>query len=82
MGLTCKECAGLGKVPVTKERGGPICWNCGGHGTITRESLRRFVAMQLDYPSVYMGGPSPGNMKRALRIVERLEEFGIELKKE
>ena len=44
---------------------------------MTEEELTlvtRVIAGQLDYPSVYMGGPSPGNIKRAKNIVGYLVE--------
>lgn len=34
------------------------------------------VATLLDYPSVYMGGPSDANLRRALRIISALSEEG------
>lgn len=41
------------------------------------ETERRLVqcqiASQIDSPSVYMGGPSPGAMKKAERIMQTLE---------
>lgn len=35
--------------------------------------VQRQIASQIDYPSVYMGGPSHGAMKKAERIVASLE---------
>lgn len=35
--------------------------------------VQRKIASQIDYPSVYMGGPSPSAMKKADRIIEGLE---------
>lgn len=34
--------------------------------------LRQAIAAQLDYPSVYMGGPSRQSVQKAIRIVENL----------
>lgn len=31
--------------------------------------LRQLIASSLDHPSVYMGGPSPNSVSRAIRIV-------------
>ena len=70
----CKECNGTGEVVFTKERGGPICNNCGGNGYLTDEIIKRIIASILDYPSVYMGGPSEGNKRRAQKIIEFLKE--------
>lgn len=36
--------------------------------------VQRQIAAQIDYPSVYMGGPSPRAMKLAERIMQGLEE--------
>ena len=41
-----------------------------------REVLQRTLASILDHPSVYMGGPSHGSMRRAARIVDELEAGG------
>jgi DnaJ-class molecular chaperone len=73
----CKECHGTGKVVFTKERGGPVCPHCGGHGWVTPDLLVKYFAGMLDHPSVYMGGPSQGNLKRAKRLVEFLQDEGI-----
>lgn len=35
--------------------------------------VQRQIAAQIDYPSVYMGGPSPSALKRADRIISGLE---------
>ena len=77
MATKCKECGGSGQVVFTKERGGPVCNNCGGAGYMTAEIVQRKIASLLDHPSVYMGGPSQGNLKRAGRIVQYLEKEGI-----
>jgi hypothetical protein len=34
-------------------------------GAEERLLIQREIASQIDYPSVYMGGPSPGAMKKA-----------------
>lgn len=39
-----------------------------------RRLVQREIASQIDYPSVYMGGPSPSSMKKAERIMQTLEE--------
>lgn len=36
--------------------------------------VQRQIASQIDYPSVYMGGPSPRAMKLADRIIDGLEK--------
>jgi len=74
--LICKECGGTGKVEFTRERGGPVCNTCGGVGTMTAEVVQRNIASMLDHPSVYMGGPSQGSLRRAGRIVEYLVSLG------
>ena len=71
--IPCPECAGSGKVEFTRERGGPICNNCGGAGYLRRDRLRLAIAAILDHPGVYMGGPSAQSMRRADRIVEMLD---------
>lgn len=73
----CKECNGTGKVEFTKERGGPICNNCGGNGYLTNEIIQRTMASIMDFPSLYMGGPSHNNMKKADKIIKFLEEEGL-----
>jgi DnaJ-class molecular chaperone len=73
----CKECNGTGEVVYTKERGGPTCNSCGGAGHLTDIIIQRIMASIMDYPSVYMGGPSPGNMKRAEKIIEFLKKEGL-----
>ncbi|RTL65855.1 MAG: hypothetical protein EKK42_20125 [Pseudonocardiaceae bacterium] len=35
------------------------------------------IAIELDYPSVYMGGPSPGSKRRARDIVTALRANGV-----
>ena len=70
----CKECNGTGEVVFTKERGGPRCNNCAGNGYLTDEIIKRIIASILDYPSVYMGGPSEDNKRRAQKIIEFLKE--------
>lgn len=70
---TCKECSGTGVVTFSKEKGGPQCQNCGGVGHITPEHAQRAIASILDYPSVYMGGPSQQSMRRALQVIEYLK---------
>lgn len=74
----CKKCGGAGTVEFTKEFGGPVCNNCWGNGYITKLKLRGDIAAMLDHPSVYMGGPSKGNLKRADKILEYLADEGIE----
>lgn len=78
MRLDCKECDGTGKVEFTKERGGPICNNCGGAGHITREIFERCIGSILDHPSVYMGGPSRSSLQKAQRIAEFLSRNNVE----
>jgi hypothetical protein len=34
--------------------------------------MRQQIAAMLDYPSVYMGGPSPQSLRKAMKIVEHL----------
>ena len=41
--------------------------------TDKREILKREIASMLDHPSVFMGGPSQGNQRKANRIIEFLE---------
>lgn len=41
-----------------------------------REYVRREIALILDHPSVYMGGPSQNNLRRADRIMDALERGG------
>lgn len=78
----CKECNGTGQVVYTRERGGPICNGCGGHGGLTRDLLVIHMAGWLDSPSVYMGGPSERSKKRADDFIRGLErEFNINWKK-
>lgn len=74
---SCKECNGTGEVVFTKERGGPVCNNCGGNGYLTDIIIQRIMAGIMDSPSVYMSGPSPGNMKRAQRIIDFLKKEGL-----
>jgi RecJ-like exonuclease len=75
--VPCKECNGTGQVVFTKERGGPICNNCGGNGHLTVEIIQCTIASIMDYPSVYMGGPSYTNMKKAQKIINFLREEGL-----
>lgn len=35
--------------------------------------LRQTIASILDRPNVYMGGPSPQSVRKAIRIIEALE---------
>lgn len=77
MMVVCKECKGKGTVEFTRERGGPICNNCGGSGAMDQKVVQRRIASLLDSPSVYMGGPSHGSLKRAGRIVEWMEAEGF-----
>lgn len=39
-----------------------------------RRLVQRQIASQIDYPSVYMGGPSPRAMNLADRIIDGLEK--------
>lgn len=78
----CKECGGTGKVEFTKERGGPRCNNCGGEGYMTMKVVRPAIASILDNPSVYMGGPSHGSLRKADAIIEYLVDQGIFSSKE
>jgi len=73
----CRECGGTGEVVFTKERGGPICNSCGGAGFWTPEIVQRVFASMLDHPSVYMGGPSKGNLRRVEPLVKWLQDEGI-----
>lgn len=73
----CKECNGTGEVVFTKEKGGPICNSCGGNGYLTDIILQRMIASKIDYPSVYMGGPSHNTMRKAERIIKILKEDGL-----
>lgn len=41
-----------------------------------REVLQRHIAASLDHPSVYMGGPSKQNMRKAERLIEWMERDG------
>lgn len=76
MAVKCRECSGSGQVEFTKERGGPKCNNCAGRGYITEDVAQRVIASILDHPSVYMGGPSQGSMRKAKRIIEYLVDQG------
>lgn len=38
-----------------------------------RYILRQQIAAVLDYPSAYMGGPSPSSVRRAIEIIRMLE---------
>ena len=73
----CKECNGTGEVVFTKEKGGPICNSCGGNGYLTDEIICRTIASAIDYPSVYMSGPSHNSMRKAERIIKILKEDGL-----
>lgn len=73
----CKECNGTGEVVFTKEKGGPICNSCGGNGYLTDEIICRTIASAIDYPSVYMGGPSHNSIRKAERIIKILKEDGL-----
>lgn len=76
-GVICNECLGSGEVIWTKERGGPKCNGCNGHGFIPYEMVQYRIAALLDHPSVYMGGPSHGNMRRAEKIMDLLMQDGL-----
>lgn len=39
--------------------------------------LRQLIAGVLDSPSAFMGGPSWGSVRRAIRIVNALAEYDI-----
>jgi hypothetical protein len=43
-----------------------------------RELVKRYIASSLDWPSVYMNGPSHANQRKADHILEMLEDFGYE----
>ena len=73
----CKECNGTGEVVFTKERGGPMCVNCVGNGYLTDEILESTMASIMDYPSVYMGGPSHHSRQKAIKIIKMLKEEGL-----
>jgi hypothetical protein len=46
--------------------------------TDKREILKREIASMLDHPSVFMGGPSQQNQRRADRIIQHLEnQYGF-----
>jgi len=77
--LVCKECNGTGEVVFTKERGGPKCNNCGGVGYMARQHIGHVVGAILDMPNVYMNGPSPGSLRKAVRILDYLEDQGLEI---
>ena len=77
MTITCKECKGTGSVIFTKERGGPVCNNCGGMGTMTPKILQSRIASILYHPSLYMGGPSQQSLRRAKKIIEYLQDQNI-----
>jgi hypothetical protein len=48
--------------------------------TDKREILKREIASMLDHPSVFMGGPSQQNQRKADRIIQHLErEYGFSL---
>lgn len=40
---------------------------------MTKKELTHKIAVMLDYPSLYMGGPSYQNTRRAVQIVDVLE---------
>ena len=44
---------------------------------MTDEELEHCIASILDHPSVYMGGPSLGNRRKANRIIEFLRYEGL-----
>lgn len=75
----CYECGGTGEVLFTKERGGPVCNHCAGHGYMTRKIVQQRIAAILDGNSVYMSGPSKGSMDRADKILKYLEDDGMKL---
>ena len=74
----CKECLGTGLVEFTKERGGPTCNSCNGKGHMTKTHLRMLIGSILDYPSIYMGGPSRGSLNKADKILKCFQDKGIE----
>jgi hypothetical protein len=45
--------------------------------TDKREIAKLNIASILDHPSVFMGGPSQQNRKRAERVLEYLEQEGL-----
>lgn len=73
----CKQCNGIGEVIFTKEKGGSVCPSCGGNGYLTDDILCRMIASHIDYPSVYMGGPSQNSLKKAKRILETLKDNNL-----
>lgn len=78
MKVLCKECGGSGVVPFTPERGGPVCNTCVGYGHLSRRVFESIIATSIDYPSVYMGGPSERSKKLATKIANAIEnEFDI-----
>lgn len=42
-----------------------------------RYAVRQHIAAMIDYPSVYMGGPSTGAVRTAVRIIKMLEAEGV-----
>lgn len=77
--ILCFECSGTGKVPFTKEKGGPICNKCCGHGYLTKRVLLATIGAILDHPNIYMGGPSRPSLKKAEKILDYMkDEWGIE----
>ena len=43
------------------------------------ETVQHVIARHFDHPSVYMGDPSPGSMRRAKRLMEALRAAGYEI---
>lgn len=77
--VLCLECGGTGTVTFTKERGGPVCQNCGGKGYMSKDILQQRIAAILDHPSVYMGGPSKQNMRKAQTILDMMIKAGFDI---
>jgi len=73
----CKKCMGAGEVEFTKEFGGPVCQHCMGKGYMTRKIICIRIASLLDGSSVYMGGPSHGNLKKANAILDLMNDEGV-----
>lgn len=45
-------------------------------GPEEREYIRREIASIIDYPSVFMGGPSRSSLQKAGRIIDALDAAG------
>lgn len=45
------------------------------------DDVEATIASILDWPSVYMGGPSPGSRRRAKHLIESLRDAGYVIAK-